>query len=228
MGWRGATRDEAGRAKTPRKTPKYWQRPKRALLWQGGCWLLGKGRITMGPPSRRVPAAHGMLRPRSTPAAPHCWDPHNPWCGSGLAGGVLPLDHPFPAKPIPPLARGAPGTAVLPGNSCCRRARGVAAASAGRAGLGSSAAGAGWVPQGLGVQHRVVLSSVPLAGCSGWVTSCHPRRPGETRRCRMTDPGDIFMAGWKIPPLVGFFFPYFFSVLATSNGSKEGWERQGL
>lgn len=136
--------------------------------------------------------------------------------------GIVPSDHPLPAKPIPPLAR---GTAAPPGNSWRLRAPG-----AGRAGPSSS--GAGWVPRGLGVQQRVALPWVPLA--LEWVTSCHPRRDSETRRCRVTDPRDIFTAGWKIPPwvfffswLVGFFF-LFFLVLANSTGWKEGWERQEL
>lgn len=103
LGWQGATWDEASRAKTPRKTPKYWQRPKKDTPLT---------RITVGPPSWNA---------QTTLDAPHFWYPHNSGCGSGPAGGMLPSDHPFPAKPIPPLARNAPGTAALPGNSCQRR-----------------------------------------------------------------------------------------------------------
>lgn len=178
-----------------------------------------QGRVTMGPRSWRVPAAHGILRPRSTPAALHSWHSHNPGCGSGLARGMLPLDHPFPAKLIPPSARRAPGTAALPGNSCRRRARGIAAASAGRAGLGSSDEPRycrRWVaaPRAGGAAEDGSVIGAPHPGIqpggSEWATSCHPRRHGETRRCRVTDPAGIFMAGLKIPPLVGFFPPIFF------------------
>lgn len=218
--------------------------------WKGGMPAARQGRIKppwlWEPLSRRDLAAWVMLRPRSVLAVPCSGEPRDaPGCRSSPVRGMLPLVHPFPAKSRPPSARDTPGTATLPGNSCCcrRRARGIPTANVpGRQVWAAPAAcvlrwvpAMGWVPSraraaagdGAGSDACLPLGRRVWPGGLEWAAS--PRHPLPSPPGRRDGPasddgsrGYFYNRAGKFLPCFFFFSPLLFPSLQIKKAPRRG------